>query len=116
MDKETFNSATNFFPRLRLVVELESSHKHDQIVNVYYDETLRFQSLQIVVAARRIYFQCHCPDANPKLIFARNIYVISRGYDQEGGIGKTYPERSARQVEQGAFTCLEIAFNGALFE
>jgi hypothetical protein len=113
-DKRALNRATNLFPRVLFVVELESYDKYDHFVNVYRDVPLLFQSLQIVCAAWRSNFQGHCPDTYPKLIFMRNIYVVWRVYDQERGISKTQPERSTRQVKQGAFTCSEIALNGDL--
>ena len=44
-DKCTLNGATNLFPCMLFVVELESYVKHDHFVNVYSDVPLLSQSL-----------------------------------------------------------------------
>ena len=104
VDKCTLNRAASLFPRVLFVVELESYGKCWHFVNVYSDLPFRSQSLQIVWTAWGIHFQSHCPYAYSKLVFSRNIYIVRSINDQERGIGKTQPERSARQVKQGPFT------------
>ena len=42
--------------------------------------------------------------------------VVWRIYDQERGVSKTQPERSACQVKQGAFTSSKITFDCILVE
>jgi hypothetical protein len=113
-DKCALNRAANLLPGVLFVVELESYGKHDHFVNVYSDVPLLSQSLQLVCTTWCINFQCHCPYAYPKLIFSRNIYIVWSVNDQERGIGEAQPERSTRQVKQGAFTGLEVTFNRGL--
>ena len=110
-DKCTLNRAAKLFPGLLFVVELENYDKHDNFVNVDSDVTLLFQSLQISCATWCINFQGHIPPANAKLILSWNIYIVWWGYDQVRGIFQTKPERSARQVKQGAFTFAPVTFH-----
>ena len=45
VDKCSLNRATDLFPRMLLLVELESHGKNDHIVNIYSDMPLLFHSL-----------------------------------------------------------------------
>ena len=47
-DKCALNRAANLLPRVLFIVELESHHKNDHLVNVYTHMSCLFQSLQIV--------------------------------------------------------------------
>jgi len=110
-NKCSVNRAANLLPRVLFVIELESYFKHDHFVNVHSDVPLLCQSLKKVCAAWCLNFQGHFPYTYEKFIFSRNRDLIRRGYDQGRGVGETQPERSARQVKQGAFTCFEVTFN-----
>ena len=114
MDEYALNRAANLLPRDLFVVELESYGKHDHFVNVDGDVPLFCQSLKIVCAARCLNCQGHFPVTYPKLIFSSDADIVWRVYVQERGICKTQPERSTRQVKQGAFACSEISFYGSL--
>jgi len=111
VDGYTLNRATSFLPRVLFVVKLENYDKLDHFINIYSDVPLLCHSLYIVRTARGIDLQSHCPNADPKLIFSRNIYIVWSVNDQERGVGKTRPERSARQVKQGTFACSEVIFD-----
>ena len=113
-EKCALNRATNLLPRVLFVVELEGYSEKDHFVDVYSDMPLLCQSLQIVRTARCFNLQSHRPDADREFIFSRNMHIVGSVNNQERGIGKTQPGWSARQVKQGAFTCLKVFFNGGL--
>ena len=81
-DECAIDRAADLLPRLLFVVELESYLKHDHFVNVYTNVPLLLWSLQIILAAWCINFQCHFPYAYPEFIFARNLYIVGSGDDQ----------------------------------
>ena len=110
-DKCTLNRTANLLPRVMFVVELESHGKHNQFVDVYGYVPLLAKSLQRICITWRTNFQGHCPRAYPKLVLPGNVYLVWRGYDQGRGIGEAKPERSVRQLKQGAFTRSEVTFD-----